>query len=472
MFSTLAKPMSFIWNNWSRPFVNRLRRAFRDENYTHCHIAVAWCRTSGLDLLQDEILEFLDRGDTHLHIVVGIDGHGLRRITSREALQRLISYRVRSEDRVHISVFHIPERNDTIFHPKTYVFRGEQQGLLLTTSNNFTRRGMTRNIDSGFLIEGPVDDNPAIGQAIEFITHLEGTANRWSRSLEDMGTLRQLLRTRHPRHGTYGNIIPSEEDDGGGGGGDAELGPNPDIIEDPIPSHENIFESQVRPIGRHVSTELDIEPIEEEEEDHEEGQEEGHEEGHEDEEDGEDPPELLDYVAWGIELIPTSLYVPSIRVGGGGPTNTVRLPDRGDPPYDIGDWDEMTVEAIHQFFRYQLFPQSFWEEYETNYYNYAVRAEIDFQVTVPNRETQEITLRVTHADERGDDGTRVPRNMTLGWKTTQQAHGVLSPFQELLIEQIDGEYNILPGDYMLIEREGDEFRLTITREPPEAPAED
>ena len=128
-------PLHF--SNRSTPFVHPLRNAIDDLQWTSIHVAVAFCRMSGLRLLNNHIVEFIQREDTRLTIIVGIDSS--RGGTSREALERLMHWRNIDPERVRILISHYPDNYPhENFHPKVYSFSNAENAQVFVGSNNLT----------------------------------------------------------------------------------------------------------------------------------------------------------------------------------------------------------------------------------------------------------------------------------------------------------------------------------------------
>ena len=100
-------------------------------------------------------------------------------VTTVAAIQRLLAYRNASNNRVQISIFHVPdsavEQPPTpIFHPKIYVFSNDDSGALFVGSHNLTRSGLSRNMEASLEIRGQKEDYSEINDSIAFINQLGG----------------------------------------------------------------------------------------------------------------------------------------------------------------------------------------------------------------------------------------------------------------------------------------------------------
>ena len=82
----------------------------------------------------------------NLSLIVGIDQEG----TSKEALEEILNLNINSY------IFY--QNEAPIFHPKIYLFEGDQEIKLIVGSSNLTGRGLFRNVESSLLIEFGITD--------------------------------------------------------------------------------------------------------------------------------------------------------------------------------------------------------------------------------------------------------------------------------------------------------------------------
>jgi HKD family nuclease len=95
----------------------------------------------------------------NLTLIVGIDQEG----TSKEALNEIL--------KLDINSYIFYQNESPIFHPKIYLFEGDNIIKIIVGSSNLTGRGLFTNVESSLLIE--FDSNDAEGAAllIEFKTY-------------------------------------------------------------------------------------------------------------------------------------------------------------------------------------------------------------------------------------------------------------------------------------------------------------
>jgi HKD family nuclease len=81
-----------------------------------------------------------------INIIVGVD----QKATSKEALESLVSLGVNAYIFYHTGY--------TIFHPKVYLFEGEEIALLIVGSSNLTTQGLFTNVEASLQLELSMDE--------------------------------------------------------------------------------------------------------------------------------------------------------------------------------------------------------------------------------------------------------------------------------------------------------------------------
>jgi len=107
-------------------------------------IAVAWVRASGVNYLETSLRKFLRHGG-RLSIIVGIDLQN----TTRDGLQALLN--LEGHGTCETFVYH--NEAGSIFHPKLYLFRNEEEARLIVGSNNLTAAGLYSNVEAGLQVD-------------------------------------------------------------------------------------------------------------------------------------------------------------------------------------------------------------------------------------------------------------------------------------------------------------------------------
>ena len=118
---------------------NHLMKFFADENFYSFHGITAFTSLAGINGIAKHIenAKHLD----NVTIITGIDQKG----TSKEALQALM------ELEINAYVFFVPLPSP-IFHPKIYLFEGEDKSELIIGSSNLTAQGLFTNVEASLLV--------------------------------------------------------------------------------------------------------------------------------------------------------------------------------------------------------------------------------------------------------------------------------------------------------------------------------
>lgn len=88
----------------------------------------------------------------NLNLIVGIDQEG----TSKKALKRI--------NELDINSYIFYQKESPIFHPKIYLFEGENNTVIIVGSSNLTARGFFGNVESSLMVE--FKNNDAEGKAL------------------------------------------------------------------------------------------------------------------------------------------------------------------------------------------------------------------------------------------------------------------------------------------------------------------
>jgi hypothetical protein len=171
-------------------------------------VAVAWVRASGMAYLSDRLANFLRHGG-QLSFIVGID----IRNTTREGLQALLDL----EQHGSCETFVYHNEASSVFHPKLYLFRNEEEARLIVGSNNITQSGLYVNVEAGLQVDTDINAT-VIAQALDALSSWKDTTSKLAVRLDrdflarmsnegyvpDEATAREELRrerTRRPGRG-------------------------------------------------------------------------------------------------------------------------------------------------------------------------------------------------------------------------------------------------------------------------------
>ena len=161
-----------------------------DPVWDQLDIAVAWVRASGMVYLADRLANFLRYGGV-LSVIVGIDLEN----TTREGLQALLDLEKHGDCQIY--VYH--NEANSIFHPKLYLWRNEEEARLIVASNNITQSGLYTNVEAGLQVDVTIHD-PVVAQTLDALASWKSDEGGLARRL-DAALLAQLV---------VGGYVPSE----------------------------------------------------------------------------------------------------------------------------------------------------------------------------------------------------------------------------------------------------------------------
>tara|TARA_R110002126_G_scaffold19816_4_gene74249 strand:+ start:445 stop:1728 length:1284 start_codon:yes stop_codon:yes gene_type:complete len=118
---------------------SKLMELLSDTRFSSFKCLVAFASHTGVSGLAGHITSSKSHIDS-FRVIVGIDQFG----TSKEALEALLQWEVDSY------VFYTTQR--IIFHPKIYLFEGDEFVAVIIGSNNLTQTGLAQNIEGAMLI--------------------------------------------------------------------------------------------------------------------------------------------------------------------------------------------------------------------------------------------------------------------------------------------------------------------------------
>jgi HKD family nuclease len=131
-------------------------------------IAVAWVRASGMAYLSERLQNFLQHGG-QISVIVGIDLQN----TTREGLQALLE--LERHGQCETFVYH--NEAGSVFHPKLYLFRNEEEARLIVGSNNITESGLYVNVEAGLQVDTEVNAAVII-QTLDALSSWKDTTDR------------------------------------------------------------------------------------------------------------------------------------------------------------------------------------------------------------------------------------------------------------------------------------------------------
>ena len=123
----------------------------------------AFASSGGIKGLTNSVLSAKEQG-AKINIIVGVDQKG----TSKEALEALIDLKV--------NAFVFTQKEQIIFHPKIYLFEGNERSILIIGSSNLTINGLWLNVESSLLIEVE-NDSEDVSVIDDLKNYFEGLFN-------------------------------------------------------------------------------------------------------------------------------------------------------------------------------------------------------------------------------------------------------------------------------------------------------
>ena len=124
--------------------------------------------------LSDRLAHFLRHGG-HLSLVVGIDIQN----TTREGLQALLEL----EQHGWCETFVYHNEAGSVFHPKLYLFRNEEEARLIVGSNNITQSGLYVNVEAGLQVDTNANAS-VVAQTLDALSSWKDTTSGLARRLD------------------------------------------------------------------------------------------------------------------------------------------------------------------------------------------------------------------------------------------------------------------------------------------------
>lgn len=119
---------------------NRLKSLFSDVRFSKFFCLSAFTSKAGVAFLE-ECINTSSINKESVYVIVGIDQEG----TSKDALVKLNSLGLNSY------IFY--QKESPIFHPKIYLFEGDNHSVLIIGSSNLTAQGLFTNVESSLMVE-------------------------------------------------------------------------------------------------------------------------------------------------------------------------------------------------------------------------------------------------------------------------------------------------------------------------------
>lgn len=137
---------------------NILLQLFKEEKFNSFYGISAFASVSSTNGLTESISK-AKSWYKNIALIIGIDQEG----TSKEALESINS--------LNISSYIFYQKEPPIFHPKIYLFEGDNDTALIIGSSNFTGTGLFSNIESSLFVEFENNDIQGSNLLLELKTY-------------------------------------------------------------------------------------------------------------------------------------------------------------------------------------------------------------------------------------------------------------------------------------------------------------
>ncbi len=143
---------------------NILSKLFKEDKFHSFTGISAFASVSGSRIISKYIQEANKKFKKHT-LFIGVDQEG----TSKEALESINTINIDSY------IFH--QRESPIFHPKIYLFEGDNNTALIIGSSNLTGPGLFSNVESSILVEFKNKDVDGINLVSELKSYFHSLFN-------------------------------------------------------------------------------------------------------------------------------------------------------------------------------------------------------------------------------------------------------------------------------------------------------
>ncbi len=130
-----------ILSNLNYPISKVINEGLRNSLSTH--IAVAFLKYSGVEVIQDALIDSLEKG-AEFEIIVGLDF----KTTDSKSIRFLLDLN-KTYKKLKFYCYGDKENNktDIVFHPKIYMFDNGREKISIIGSTNLTRGGLESNFE-------------------------------------------------------------------------------------------------------------------------------------------------------------------------------------------------------------------------------------------------------------------------------------------------------------------------------------
>ena len=167
ILDTISFRMRFL----SQPFATRrlgncILENLADTRWTSFRAAIAFVKRSGTQHIRQALQQFDARASVRISVGISFQG------SSKEGLQDLLTAAPHGE----VWVYHNP--GNVTFHPKTYLFRNDNQAELLVGSGNLTSGGLFKNYEASLALSLDLNSQADL----DLLNSVESVLNGWSQA--------------------------------------------------------------------------------------------------------------------------------------------------------------------------------------------------------------------------------------------------------------------------------------------------
>lgn len=135
-----------------------------NNSYTSFNAFVAFVSLSGINNIVDQLITFQQKGGL-IRIYLGVNLNA----TSKEALEKLLE--------LNIETYVIYSPNSIIYHPKIYVFEGNEINRAVIGSSNLTQSGLFQNVEASVCIDFESNDENGSEFLADIYDHFNSIIN-------------------------------------------------------------------------------------------------------------------------------------------------------------------------------------------------------------------------------------------------------------------------------------------------------
>jgi HKD family nuclease len=184
-----------LLNNVDKKLIDTLRSCLR--GCYECKIAVAYIRNSGLNPIMTDLENIIKKGGS-VRILTS-DQMG---ITEKEAIVSLLDVGA------HVKLFANPNK---IFHPKAYIFKGDNKGEFIIGSSNLSRSALFEGIEWNLYFDSSIPVSSHLEGNFDKIWHSNETQDVTKENIDSLFNTgsEEIVKNLAEREDAVRTILPS-----------------------------------------------------------------------------------------------------------------------------------------------------------------------------------------------------------------------------------------------------------------------